>query len=153
MKYLVISDTHGFLNNAINIIEKLKPDFVLHLGDMLADCEDLEAIFPRQKFIFVKGNNDYWARNSLFPDERVFVIENKNFFVCHGHKYHVKSGTELLRKKAKEINADIVLYGHTHVKKLEYDGDTIIMNPGSVKSYGLITIDNDKINAEIKDYE
>jgi len=93
------------------------------------------------------GLSDYfpiWDKLTKQQQEQVAAVSDL---------HHVKSGTELLRKKAKEINADIVLYGHTHVKKLEYDGDTIIMNPGSVKSYGLITIDNDKINAEIKDYE
>ena len=153
MKYLVISDTHGYIANAVELIENLKPDYCIHLGDMAEDCRELEYIFPRQKFIFVKGNNDVWLRDNQFPDERLFELEGFKFFVTHGHKYHVKSGLELLTKAAKEKNAKIALYGHTHVKKLIWEDDILIMNPGSKFSYGLIEIKNGKINAELHDNE
>ena len=153
MKYLVISDTHRYINIAINLIEELKPDYCIHLGDMAADCEELEYIFPKQKFIFVKGNNDFFLKSSSFPEQRIFELEGKTFFVCHGHKYHVKEGIEFLVRAAKEKNADIVLYGHTHSKKLEWKNDMLILNPGSVHSYGIIEIKNRVINAELVDYE
>ena len=153
MKYLVISDTHRYINIAINLIEELKPDYCIHLGDMAADCEELEYIFPKQKFIFVKGNNDFFLKSSSFPEQRIFELEGKTFFVCHGHKYHVKEGIEFLVRAAKEKNADIVLYGHTHSKKLEWKNDMLILNPGSVHSYGIIEIKNGVINAELVDYE
>lgn len=149
MKFLVISDTHGYINNAVNIIESEKPDYVIHLGDMAADCEDLESIYPRQKFIFVKGNNDFWLKDAQFPNERIFTICNKKFFICHGHKYHVKQGLFMLKAKAKAEKADIVLYGHTHVKYLE-EREMLIMNPGAHLTYGIITIQNDDVKAELK---
>lgn len=153
MKYLVISDTHGYINSAINLIDDIKPDYCIHLGDMVADCEELEYIFPRQKFIFVKGNNDYFLKSADFPDERFFELEGKNFFICHGHRYHVKGGLELLKKTARSKNAHIVLYGHTHVKKMEWDGEMLVMNPGSKTSYGIIEIKNNEIKAELFDNE
>lgn len=150
MKFLVISDTHGHIINAVELIESEKPDYVIHLGDMVDDCEDLERIFPRQKFIFVKGNNDFWTRDGRFPEERVFSICDKKFFVCHGHKFHVKGGLYALTARARSENADIVLYGHTHAKYLDI-GDMIIMNPGSYSSCGIIEIsDNGEIKAELK---
>jgi len=149
MKFLVISDTHGIITDAVEFIEKEKPDYVIHLGDTAKDCEDLESIFPRQKFIFVKGNNDFWVDESKFPDERSFTICDKKFFVCHGHKFHVKGGLHALKAKALQENADIVLYGHTHSKYLE-EGDMLIMNPGSFLTCGVITIDNNTLKAEIK---
>lgn len=142
MKILVISDTHGYLGDAVEAIENEKCDFCIHLGDMVADCEELELIFPRQKFIFVKGNNDYFTKSSSFPDERTFELGGKRFFVCHGHKFHVKSDLSLLRKKASEAGADIILYGHTHRAYLETE-PVLVMNPGSRTSYGIIDIDND----------
>ena len=153
MKYLVLSDTHGYTNIAINLIENLKPDYCIHLGDMAADCEELEYIFPRQKFIFVKGNNEFFLKSPAFPDERVFELEGKTFFVCHGHKYHVKSGPELLMRAAKEKKADIVLYGHTHAKKLLWQDDVLVLNPGSRCSYGIIEIKDGTVNAELFEYE
>ncbi len=153
MKYLVVSDTHTYINNVINLIEKIKPDYCIHLGDMASDCEDLESIFPRQKFIFVKGNNDIWLRDNRFPDEREFTLEGKRFFICHGHKLHVKESTELLKKAARQKNADIVLYGHTHKKALEWNGSMLVMNPGTRDSYGIIEIKDDNVKADVFDYE
>lgn len=152
MKYLIISDTHNNIYNATYLIEALKPDYCIHLGDMIQDCDDLEKIFPRQKFIFVKGNND-WMKNSMYPDERFFDLDGVKFFMCHGHKFHVKSGAEYLKKHAKELGANIVLYGHTHKKHLEWDKGMLILNPGTVSTYGLISIDNGEVSAEIRDYE
>ena len=152
MKYLVISDTDNSIGNAVDLIEKLKPDYCIHLGDMIRDCEELEIIFPRQKFIFVKGNND-WMKNSAFPEDRFFELDGKKFFLCHGHRFHVKSGVEYLKSHAKKLGADIVLFGHTHSRHIEWDEDMLIMNPGSTSGYGIISIDNGKVQAQIKDYE
>ncbi len=149
MKIIVISDTHGNINHAIEAIEKEKPDYCIHLGDMKADCEDLEAIFPRQKFIFVKGNNDFWLRDSSYPDERFFSLEGKNFFVCHGHKYNVKYSLAPLKSKGREKGADIILYGHTHSKHMENDGGVLVMNPGASMSHGVIIIKNGEINSSL----
>ncbi len=149
MKILVISDTHGNINDAVKSIEKEKWDYCIHLGDMVSDCEDLEAVFPRQKFIFVKGNNDFWLRSSSYPDERFFTLEGKKFFVCHGHKYNVKYSLDALKAKGRELGADIILYGHTHSKHLENDGKTVILNPGASASYGVIIIENGEIHSSI----
>ena len=150
LKLLVISDTHGNINSAVKAIEKEKCDYCIHLGDMAQDCEDLESIFPRQKFIFVKGNNDFWLRDSAYPDERCFELGGKKIFACHGHKFHVKSGLYALKARAKELGAHIALYGHTHVKHLENDSSLWVMNPGASLSYGVIIIENGEIYAEIK---
>ena len=142
MKILVISDTHGNIMNAVRLLESSGFDYCIHLGDVVRDCEDLESIFPRQKFIFVKGNNDFWTRDASFPDERTFTLGKKKFFICHGHKFNVKSSLALLKKTAHEKECDIALFGHTHKSFLE-EGTLTIMNPGSVGSYGVITIDDD----------
>ena len=149
LKIIVISDTHGNINYAVKAIEEEKADFCIHLGDMKADCEDLEAIFPRQKFIFVKGNNDFWLRDSSYPDERFFELEGKKFFICHGHKYNVKYSLDALKKKGRELGADIILYGHTHSKRIENDGGVLIMNPGASISFGVIIIENGEINSSL----
>ena len=149
MKYLIISDTHGYITDAVEAIKKHSPDYCIHLGDMAQDCEDLEAVFPMQKFIFVKGNNDVWLRNNMFPDERVFNLDGKTFFLTHGHKFYVKSGLDALKKAATERNADIVLYGHTHIQKLEEDSGLLIINPGARGKYAILTIDNDNVKSEL----
>jgi len=149
LRYLVMSDTHGNINNAIRAIEREKCDYCIHLGDIAQDCEDLQNIFPRQKFIFVKGNNDFWLKNSDFPDLRVFNLDGKRFFLCHGHRFHVKQGLYSLIAAAKKENADIVLFGHTHHQLLEEHDGMKIINPGSYSEYAIITINGEDVQCEV----
>ncbi|MBQ7900916.1 MAG: metallophosphoesterase [Clostridia bacterium] len=147
MKLLVISDTHGYIGNAVSAIEKEQPDYILHLGDVADDCDELMNIYPNKLVVCVLGNNDFF--NKKYPLERIFSLCGKNIFMCHGHKYNVKQSLFPLKKAAQYAKAHIVLYGHTHRSYLEQDGDMLIMNPGSISSYGIIDITDDGTNAEI----
>ena len=40
----------------VDAVERLRPEVVLHLGDHLADAEDLEYAFPEVEFYHVPGN-------------------------------------------------------------------------------------------------
>lgn len=151
MKILVISDTHGNIDNAVSLINKLNPDYTFHLGDMADDCKRLETLFPRKIIACVKGNNDYF--DNTYPLERLATIDGKKIFACHGHKYNVKSSLLPLSLKARELDADIVLYGHTHCPFLEQDGSLLIMNPGSHSTYGIIETDGNQIEAKVEKYE
>ena len=153
MKLLVISDTHRNIDNAVSLINKLKPDYVLHLGDVCEDAKRLCDIFPKLIVLSVIGNNDYSLMYPDFPLERVFEIGGKKIFMCHGHKYRVKLGIYSLLLRAKELNADIALFGHTHEKLLEKEDGIIILNPGSTRSYGIIEINDEKIDAKIENYD
>ena len=151
MKLLVISDTHGFIGNAVSLIKKINPDYTFHLGDMAEDCRQIEALFPQKIIVSVKGNNDYF--DNTYPLERVATIDGKKIFACHGHKYNVKSSLLPLSLKARELSADIVLYGHTHIPYLDVSDGMTIMNPGSHSSYGVIETEGDKITAKVEKYE
>jgi len=152
LKILVISDTHYMTSFAVSLIERLSPDYTLHLGDMCDDCRKLENIFPRKLIVSVKGNNDFFDKD--YPLERCFELGGKKIFMCHGHKYNVKSSLLPLSYKGREMEADIVLYGHTHSAHLEEIDGTLIMNPGSTAtgSYGIIEINDGKINAKLEKY-
>ena len=153
MKLLVISDTHRNIENAVSLINKLKPDYVLHLGDVCEDSKRLCDIFPKLIVLSVIGNNDYSLMYPDFPLERVFEIDNKKIFMCHGHKYRVKLGIYSLLLRAKELNADIALFGHTHEKLLEKEDGIIILNPGSTRSYGIIEINDEEIDVKLENYD
>lgn len=147
LKILVISDTHGYTGNAVSLIEEICPQYIIHLGDMAEDCDELISMYPMKRIICLLGNNDFFCKS--YPLERICEIEGKKIFMCHGHKYNVKQSLEPLKKAAKNINADIVLYGHTHRAYTEQLGNMIILNPGSTRTYGLITIENNNVKAEI----
>ena len=47
MKYLVLSDSHGNVDNMARAVEREKPDGIIHLGDCWRDAEELHELFPR----------------------------------------------------------------------------------------------------------
>ena len=49
MKYLVISDTHGYIKRSEELIEKYKEEItgVIHLGDLVRDTKTLMSKIPQ----------------------------------------------------------------------------------------------------------
>lgn len=144
MKILVISDTHGTIDEAIKIIEKEKPQLIIHLGDYVEDGENIERE-TGIKVEMVRGNGDIFNKN--YEDDRVLEIGGKRIFITHGHRYRVKYGVMNILYRAEELNADIALFGHTHVPLMLEEAGILVMNPGSLsyprgypksKTYGII---------------
>lgn len=147
MKILVISDTHGAIHEIVKVIENMeKPQLILHLGDYVEDGEKIEKE-TGIKVEMVRGNGDFF--NKRYEDDKVLEIEGKRIFMTHGHRYGVRHGVLNLLYRAEELQADIVLYGHTHVPMITKDAGIFVMNPGSPthprgfyksKTYGIINI-------------
>ena len=151
MRILVLSDTHGRTDIAERLIQDLNPDYIFHIGDMEADCRRLEEKFQRKIIVCVNGNNDYFSK--AYPLERIFTLGGIRFFMCHGHKYNVKASLLPLKLRALEEKADVALFGHTHSPFIDTKEDLIMLNPGTVGSYGIIEIDEGKINASVQKYK
>ncbi len=150
-KIFVFSDSHGETENMIRIIKEGKPDVVIHLGDYTSDCDVLWRNFPEMQITGVRGNCDY---RSAVPELRKLYIDGKLIFAAHGHVYNVKSGYTRICYAAMEADADILLFGHTHIAYRDTGLGMEIMNPGSIgrgvkPSYGAIIIDGDKMELEI----
>ncbi|HEX2925503.1 MAG TPA: metallophosphoesterase [Ruminiclostridium sp.] len=156
MKILVMSDTHGYLNNARRAIEK-NPDIelVIHLGDYCRDVTQLTQLYPDKKFEYVYGNSDIGVGS--IAAEKTLEIEGRRLFITHGHKYSVKWDLNRIMEKAEVENAQVVLYGHTHVSLVEEVNDCMVLNPGSItesrsnlpESYAILDITKDNIDAEL----
>ncbi|AOR22553.1 YfcE family phosphodiesterase [Clostridium taeniosporum] len=129
MLIAVISDTHR-MKNYINIAKKNinKADMVIHLGDNIEDAEEILKDFHGEVYI-VSGNCDY---SDKYPKEGILNIEDTRIFFTHGDLYGVKYGLNNIYYKTKELNADIGLFGHTHISMIERYDDVILMNPGSI---------------------
>jgi len=154
MKIAVVSDTH---HRTKSIIKKLKDiknlDLIIHLGDMVKDAYKIENEIGVE-VIKVKGNCDY----NVFDEKEEMILNYKKrkFFITHGHKYNIKYDFNQLYYKAKEIEADVVIFGHTHIPSSETVEDIIFFNPGSTtiprtqkgKTFGIVEI-NDKIECYI----
>ena len=61
MKFVVLSDTHGDISAAANVLDNLKTevDGVIHLGDMDNDAIRLENRYNDLVFYYIKGNNEF----------------------------------------------------------------------------------------------
>ena len=145
MKILVLSDTHGIINNVLKVLEKENNiSKIIHLGDVSKDADDIGYI-TEKKVENVRGNCDFC---SDAVDEKIVKIMGKKIFLTHGHFYNVKNEYVTIRKKAELIGVDIVLFGHSHEPYLDNEGKITLMNPGSISrprrnkypSYGIIEL-------------
>lgn len=152
-----MSDSHGNFRILDHIMQKYHGDIYIHLGDGERELNRIFTMYPDKKIFYIAGNCDF---ASLSPGELLLCPDNKTtIFATHGHKYGVKYSLETLKKTAAGKGADIILYGHTHSRYLEYDKGVYIMNPGSVSiprdgnrpSIGLIDITDKGIMTNIVD--
>ena len=152
MRLLVVSDTHGRTKNLKKVyLKQPKVDVFIHLGDGLDDIDSIDDVYSNCSFLKVKGNVDF---SSSEPLEKLLVVEDKRIFVTHGHKYGVKRGYDNILFAAKEQEADVVLFGHTHYAYTSYTDCMHILNPGSLEmpryntpQFGIIDIIDGQITA------
>lgn len=130
MKVIVISDSHGSKRN-IDYALQTHPDakHVFFLGDTIRDIEAVKEFYKDRIFHIVKGNCDF-SDNEKSADE--IILGGKRIFYTHGHNFYVKSGCSALLERAQTVGADIALYGHTHIPKIEYINGIYLINPGSI---------------------
>ncbi len=148
-KLLILSDIHGNVRRAAAVVAAHTDcTACLFLGDGVRHIEYLRGLAPHMAFVAVRGNCDTFLDGDC-PDETVFAVEGHNILLCHGHRYHVKSGTGALLAAARRAGADIALFGHTHLPHEEYDSASgiYLFNPGSIgepragkPSYGILSL-------------
>lgn len=145
MKIGVMSDTHGsvyFFEKAMAWMKDC--DWILHAGDVLQHnrSTDIEGGFAptnlalmigqMDQIIFAQGNCDSYSHELMIGHPLHFpytLVEKGNLkiMLCHGHT-HTRS---YLIQQAEEMDADILIFGHTHVKELGRHNQLVILNPGS----------------------
>ena len=152
MKIGVISDTHRMNRFIDKVIPYLKEcDLIIHAGDNFVDSKYIHKM-TNVGMMAVRGHCDF----ENVEEELEFEVENKNIFVCHGDRYGVKYGLEQLQEKAKEVDADIVIFGHTHTPLIKEKDNIIYINPGSVslprgvdyRSFVIIDISDDNMSVK-----
>lgn len=145
MRILVLSDSHG-RNSAIEEAIEAQKDakHIFFLGDCTKDIEDYTFLYPDRTFHIVAGNCDGYCN---FKTVDFITLNGKKILFTHGHIYSVKSGLERLKATANIENADITLFGHTHLAITDYDEGRYFVNPGSLshgalgfRSYAVIDI-------------
>ncbi len=156
MKILVISDTHGDTYKAEEAIKSNRDvDLVIHLGDYFRDAQKLSTLFPDIPFEYIYGNSDFMIED--VPAEKLLDVSGKKIFLTHGHRYSVKWDYSKLFRKAEELHADMVLFGHTHFPQIVKNGNCFLLNPGSTsdprddsdESYGIIEIEDNEVRPRV----
>lgn len=148
---IIFSDSHNSFSSMMTAMEKAGDvKYIIHAGDVLNDVEDLKIMYPRHNIIYVKGNNDYWDRET--PEDRIFELGGVRIFLTHGHNYGVKTTVSRLAHETAKRGAQLCIFGHTHVKTDEILNGVRLYNPGSARrSYGIMEVGNG--NFDIKTYE
>lgn len=127
MKIAIISDLHSepnFLREALEVMIRDGASYILNAGDSCLE-ENLKII-KKTKLpnISVFGNNDFnllplSCEYNIKKEPYYFKIEDLKFKIMH-MPYYLNSDT------------DIIISGHTHKSKLEYNGKTMFINPGEL---------------------
>jgi len=128
MKILVVSDTHGDTKPLKALLDSCahQVQMTIHLGDCKNDLMDMQN-YPNLAKVAIDGNVDFGEESV-----KVLTLEGRRVLLLHGHKHGVKSGMDRLVYFAKENEADVCLFGHTHFQTMFTQDDILFMNPGSL---------------------
>lgn len=153
MKLLILSDSHKQMDYMIRAVEREKPDRIVHLGDHDADARRLSERFPQIPVWSVSGNCDY----GLCPAVRVEDVEGVRLYMTHGHTLGVKYSLLRAELSAREREANILLFGHTHQSFCQWHNGLWMLNPGSCSgrgpvTYGVIELSQGAIRTQICDF-
>lgn len=118
-----MSDSHGD-KETVKAVSALPADAYFHCGDSELPFED-PVLANMYK---VRGNCDF---DSKFRNEVIVCVGGKTVLAVHGHEHNVKSSLMNLFYIAKEKDADIVLFGHSHLYGAEMKDGILFVNPGS----------------------
>ena len=144
MKIGIISDTHDDIENvqeAIQIFNKSKVDYVIHAGDYIFPGVIKEFKKSNAKLIGVLGNNDGEKNGILksFMDISGELKGELGEVELDGLKFGIYHGTdrEVKENITHSKRYDIFICGHTHKREPQRSGmikdneDTFVLNPGS----------------------
>ncbi len=152
---VALSDTHASSISELpqELLEQARhADMVCHLGDYTSKAVvDGLRVYP--SFTGVYGNMDPGVLRYELKETEVITVNGRKIGLIHGW-----GSPWFIQKRIRERfdEVDMILYGHTHIAKVETIDDVLFVNPGSAvgrfpatrKSFALLTIGNE-INARI----
>ena len=161
MEFLIFSDSHGNVDRMQRAISRQPspPLAIFYLGDGIRDADRLQL--NGIPLYAVRGNCDlFFGGVDDCPMERITTIGAHKALLTHGASYYVKDDLERLIASAVRQDADIVLYGHTHVPRLDtiragtevcgkiLERPLYVFNPGSIGhsgSFGTLTVQGETV--------
>lgn len=161
MRVLVVSDTHGELDNVELLASKaveLGVDLVIHLGD---DYEDAEPLIGKGFTVLrVPGVYEEAYFKPDIPHRLLLCLEDWLVLALHAPRRHDNDASwdpdpDML---ASRRAVDVILHGHTHIPRAEEANGVVYVNPGHLKkedkkgyppTYAILDFDPDKLTVRI----
>jgi putative phosphoesterase len=143
----VISDTHGLLRP--EAAETLRgSDRILHAGDV-GDPEILDALARIAPVTAVRGNVDTESWATKLPGTDVVEVGGVSIYLLHD--------LGQLDLKPEAAGFRVVVYGHSHLPRMEEKNGVLYFNPGSAGprrfqlpvSVGRLQIECGKVEGEL----
>lgn len=160
IKAVVISDTHmPRMGKRLpeRLLEELRSaDVILHAGDW-THSSVLAMLRSYGPVHGVAGNNDGPLLVRRLGYRRIIKLEQVKIGIVHGHGPGRREDTELRASQSFAADeADIVVFGHTHIPFKRMRDGKLLFNPGSAAdkrragrySFGVITIDGRRFSAK-----
>lgn len=147
----IVSDTHGHVANTLRAIRMLK-EFplaaVFHCGDI--GSSEIPCLFTDWPTYFVFGNcDDPRELRPAIKEANQNCWERFGSIELGGRKIAVlhSDDARLFREVIDGGEYDLVCYGHTHLRKTEQVGKTLVLNPGALfratpKTFALVELDD-----------
>ncbi len=130
MNILVLSDTHGQLDKALALFDRVSSfasiDLIIHCGDYIHDAYEIENETGIE-VLAVPGNCDGCHDRNF----KTLDVPGGRILVTHGNYEDVKYTYDRLLYLAEEQNCNIACFGHSHQAVCEIQDGIRLINPGS----------------------
>jgi hypothetical protein len=141
-------------------LKEIGANVLIHLGDDSEDTKVLDRY--RVKVIKVPGVFELAYKNPSIPNRLIKQFEGWKILITHTSISHPND--LLIDLKPEELvekrRVDGVLYGHTHIPKIEIRKGILFLNPGHLKkqdkkgfpsTFGLLEIKEREIKTQVID--
>ena len=126
MKYLVLSDSHGNVDNMVRAVELVKPQGIIHLGDGWRDVEELRELFPSLPLEQVPGNCDFGRFEAL---ERVLILDDSTSAV------DTATDAKIRHSFAEKIPGTTVFIIAQRISSVENADKVLVLDNGRVSGF------------------
>ncbi len=161
-RLVVLSDTHEddiALELFMDCLKGMEIDSIIHLGDYFDDARVLKE--KGFNLVQVPGTwDESYYRDAGVLNRKSIEVEKWRIFLSHTPESHYNDLHDDPKPEhvLEKSEADIFLFGHTHLAGIHRRNGTILINPGHLNSYegrgcpltyAIIDIDENSLDVNI----
>ena len=141
MKLIVLSDTH--IKKGQSLLERLPKDLIsiIKSSDIIIHAGDFESLECYNELrglgnlVAVHGDTDAPELTNLLPEREIIEVEGMRIGIIHKGQL-ASEHMDGLRYLAKEMGADVLIFGHFHHTIVEKT-EALLLSPGSATVPGI----------------